>query len=385
MKALGEPTIRSSYDISENLQNRTIVATDPLIRSGLVQSEQILPGLCTEPLPKLAITVSEELKETARMLVRKKYEFDRFARKLGGANLISGLWGSYGEPLDGTDFFRKLFPFAPVWNSEGEPLACIVPVEYTFGCSWRWRKEHLNSKEIEKCLQRVTSHENANRYGYNSAQYMWIEPLGLILANEGKNRVDFIREMLEKTSVEGIPASVNRYDYPRADRISLYEVDANGREEVWAVLDRRYVERLQFPDWTLPVLSAYGVRSGGKSWPNDFPGVAIIDAAFSCPSGAKGFLNSAIVDMAPIKRKNDKNNEIVRCSINEIEGLKMHWPFWITITACYVLCVVLLSLLPPSWTLVHNFLCGAVGAGLGVMAMTSLRAFKMKFGCLRSR
>ncbi len=111
----------------------------------------------------------------------------------------------------------------------------------------------------------VTKHQHFSKR-IRSTSYTCIPELGLFLPDEGKNRVNFCRHH----NINAIPARVYIHNYPKADRIKLYVKEETAGRDVLAVLDNRYVQKVDHYAFALPVLQAYGVIVSRK-WPSDLP------------------------------------------------------------------------------------------------------------------
>lgn len=310
-----------------------------------------LQSLSLQPLPSIE---APALRDAVRHLVGQKYLLDQIA---DGRIALPGTLstGGYG-PHEPICFFSLLFPFVPTWNRIGEKFPALVPTAQTFGCSWRWRGRHLSSEERAITLEKVIGPENATRAHRERAEYFWIRPLGLVLPHEGKNRVDFVREMYG----ELIPALVATYDYPSADRMKYFRVQVNGRLEYWAVLDERWVQRMGHPEWVVPVLEAYGVIEG-SGWPDAYCDVAEVALSFGTPSQNPDFLGEEMVDLEAVKAKRDHLSEVVPCAVVDIKSFDIAPKVWIFCIASCLICMGGLLLLPASWG--NALLLAGIGAG----------------------
>lgn len=271
-----------------------------------------MQSTCNE-LERIDISLSDGLRSTAESFVQCKYELDRIIYGYNAPCLQSELTtGAF--PLEGTSFFRKVFPFTSSWGEGGAYLA-LVPTSLTLGCSWRWRGQHLSEHERHNYLSLFTS-PSADSVSHHTA-YLWVRPLGLVLPSEGKNRVDFLRE----ENVAWFPASVTECDYPEPKRIVVYTVNVHGQNQYWAVLDGRWVERVVHKDWAFPVLRAYGV-SVEQCWPSNFPAVNDVAAGFDRRDfHSKSWDDNTSVDLDKIVKENTSNNTLVACSYMELRGV----------------------------------------------------------------
>lgn len=235
----------------------------------------------------------DELAKAARELVGLKYHIDLKGRThsetispdLHGCSTC-GEWG----PYFGHDFFCNIIPFLPDW--EVQPIQnLLVPTLYTFGCSWRWWPDRYTNKDD---FHGINEHI-FSRYGLEATRYTFIPQLGLFLAGEGMNRVNFCRQH----DIEHIPARVFTHNYPEPNRISIYELHIAGGLDVWAVLDDRYVQKIGHYDYALPLLKAYGVSVHVK-WPILWPSISeLLDNEMDCREISA--FNRDVIDMESVK------------------------------------------------------------------------------------
>jgi hypothetical protein len=162
------------------------------------------------------------------------------------------------------DFVRTVIPFLGEAPTNG--VSAWVPIDLVVGDSHKWSYDSIKEIEREPCRAFFVHPDRAEYGNKNCAEYELIDGLGIVVSQEGKNRVRFLAAMGERL----IPAYVSRRDYPAAERIHTYDVDVGDRTETWAVLDNRQLRRLPAPGLVQPLLRAYGVRHSNK-WPREFP------------------------------------------------------------------------------------------------------------------
>nr|WP_295784082.1 hypothetical protein [Rhodoferax sp.] len=300
-----------------------------------------------EALQHLPSAVSDRLRSAAKQFVKSKYLLDKAIAIEGGKCLAGELSGSQGSPDVGTSFFLSVFPFAYGWKFKGAKFSTLVQTELTLGCSWKWRGRELTPEERKARLEFFTTLEPQVRIrAGQEATYFWIRSLGLLLPNEGKNRVDFLRE----EGIESIPALVAEVEYPDPDRIVLYQVKAAGRQECWAVLDGRWVQRVPHPSWAKPLLDAYGVQEEQR-WPLAFPQIDEVLKGFERPSGHPDFASEDIVDLEQIASSIVRKQEIVLCSLMEIRSIRIRSMssvfYWLGALTASLVCMFFL---PKEWT-----------------------------------
>lgn len=332
----------------------------------------------------LELNVPVRVAEAARALVRNKFLADKAVAELGASMLAGDLHdGGYG-PAQPWDFMHRVVPFMCQTQALGQGFQALVPTQNTLGCSWKWRARSLD-EEVAKRLERTLADGDAYFKGaVNEASYFWVEPLGLLAPIEGKNRVDFMREK----GVEFFPAQVTPKSYPEPQRLKLYRVTRNGYEQLWAVLDGRWLQRVDHPSWTVPMLEAYGVET--CRWPREFPTESAVHLTLfqlpweSAPLCRPDAMDEGIIDLQAVAAKLDLDDEAVVASVLDLDGVKIDPRVWIASVAGAVVSVTTLGLMPDGWTdarLVAAMLFGG-SIVLGVFPM--LRPLVVKRGALKS-
>lgn len=207
---------------------------------------------------------SKQILVCAKRLVDLKFEIDTKGRT-NPQSIPSDLhgfahYGDYG-PFFGLDFLSSILPFLPREYS-GEKRTMNVPTDLILGCSWnKWPDPNISNEEKEEVLTYINS-----AHGIVDTFYGHIPELGIYFAGEGKNRVNFCRYH----KIPHIPAKVMDMRYPEAHRIKIYTLNLAGGQDVWAVLDDRYLQKVSHYAYALPILRAYGVLTLDK-WPEDVP------------------------------------------------------------------------------------------------------------------
>ncbi len=307
---------------------------------------------------RLDIAISEELQSAIRTLIHNKYVLDKVIRSNRTIHLCGELDGDDGYgPLQAPDFFLRVFPFVPKFCGISDSFPTLVPTNQTMGCSWRWRAEHL-SEDMRRRYFELFTNPPPNSLRTHTG-YLWIRQLGLLLPSEGKNRVDFLREQ----NVDWYPAWVTECTYPAPSRLTLYSVKVFGQSECWAVLDRRWVQRVPHAKWSKPILRAYGV-SIVELWPHNFPSVRDVVAGFDRPDTHPEFMSQPMVDLDRIAADYAANNAVVTCSLIDLHGvlrLRSASLIWYWLGALTLSLLVVAYLLQPwNWSVVWTILAGAV-------------------------
>ncbi|CAK3354317.1 conserved hypothetical protein [Vibrio crassostreae] len=245
--------------------------------------------------------------------------------------------GEYG-PHFGSSFLSAILPFVPSCFSTSHSVVVNVPTAHVLGCSWRvWPNPSISMEDKNE----VVAYINSNS-GINDTLYTYIPELMIFAAEEGKNRVNFCRFH----NVEHIPAQVMIKNYPSADRIKIYALNAVDGLSVWATLDGRYVKKVSHYAYALPVFRAYGVEVLSE-WPEEFPSITELLQRGS--KRVNGFASEEEgVDMKAIREQllNDEitqksDEKLVKCSLFELD-LPLNRMLIITINLLLTWCVALL-------------------------------------------
>ena len=312
----------------------------------------------TTSLGAVVDNISSKLRDEIRLLVDAKYEVDELAcRSAAGRRLIEPFHdGAYG-PRIGASFFRTVFPFS---NLEpcGDSFSALAPVSQTIGASWRWTTSSVPENERPALLARLQDPARATAEGYDRAEFIWIKPLGLFLAHEGKNRVGFFRDM----GAQWIPAHVAPYDYPAADRLATYAAKHAHQTMYWAVLDGQLLAPINHPAWALPILRAYGVAEHHR-WPHEFPAVDVVTAALTERLVNPVSSRPAPLDLELVREKEEYESEEIPCSILDIDALSAPWFFLKVMFGVSIIAIMLICIMPADWSNLR--IAAGVVAGLG--------------------
>ncbi|EDT05910.1 hypothetical protein BamIOP4010DRAFT_0647 [Burkholderia ambifaria IOP40-10] len=309
-------------------------------------------------LDTVGAQISTKLREEIQQLVDAKYDVDELAcHSLAGRRLTEPFHdGAYG-PRIGTSFFRTVFPFSDL-EPCGDAFSALVPVSQTIGASWRWTTSSVPENERPALLASFQDPIRATSEGYERAEFVWIKPLGLFLAHEGKNRVGFFRDM----GAQWIPAHVAPYDYPAADRLAIYAATHAHKTVYWAVLDGRLLEPIDHPDWTLPVLRAYGVQEHHR-WPHEFPAVDVVIAALTARLVNPVSGRQAPLDLRLVREKEEYESEEIPCSLLDIGALSAPWLFLAVMFSVSIVAIMLVGIMPADWSNLR--IAAGIAAGLG--------------------
>ncbi|RTL34679.1 MAG: hypothetical protein EKK53_25540 [Burkholderiales bacterium] len=183
--------------------------------------------------------------------------------------------GDYACPPSVT--MATVLPFFDFGDIEETPARpAMVPVKHLVGSSWRWHEGSLPNDRIsvQATIDLFTS-ERCAKAGGLGAQVAMVAPIGMFyVAGEGKNRVAF----LARQGVEFMPCTLHERSYPAADRLRIVTV-REGPMRCWlCVLDDEFVVTIPYPEFTLPILRAYGVQETG--WLDSYPMQATVMSSF---------------------------------------------------------------------------------------------------------
>lgn len=240
-----------------------------------------------------------------------------------------------------------------------------VPTSNTIGCSWRWRRKHLNASEAQRVVGELNDADALGNGTLNPTSYSWIKPLGLIAPHEGKNRVHFFRD----EGIDFIPAKIYERDYPAAERIEVFSIQENGFSTTWAVLDGRWVEKVEHPNWTLPLMRAYGAKTNA-AWPSHYPDVQqVVLAQFEAkrvtsPYGHPEFGNAEVVDLDTIRAIEAFQAEAQQVSVYDLKEVQVNPLLWVAGLPTFLACLILLGVVPAGWVdfrILLGIIAGAAG------------------------
>lgn len=158
--------------------------------------------------------------------------------------------------------------FAQQVENSATPRPARVPVASLIGSSHKWTENSIPaSTRSEEGWEEYFCSDK--RFWDHPADVTHIRQLGLFYVGlEGKNRVAF----LARRGVKSMPCLLKDSDYPSADRLQVIEV-WEGPLRTWlCILDGDLTCTISYPELSLPILDAYGVRRD-REWP--FPDVLV--------------------------------------------------------------------------------------------------------------
>lgn len=190
-----------------------------------------------------------------------------------------------------------------------------VPVRFTVGSSWRWHEARLphGVESVQAALDLFTGDQCAKAGGLG-AEVTLVRPLGVFyVAWEGKNRVAF----LARQGVEYMPCLLSERDYPAANRLRLVAV-REGPLCCWiCVLDGEYAVTIPYPEFTLPILRAYGVKQ--SAWSAEYPMLATVMNSFRLqPKDSDAAMRNGPAERVSLSHLKRREKEVAKADVEYI-------------------------------------------------------------------
>jgi hypothetical protein len=222
------------------------------------------------PTPNLALPILGE--QTNRQLASAVINLVDAKRALDGNgwSALSGILGGSlpgrlgSEPAWPSEIMRAVLPFIDL-TAAGAAVSALIPVAQTIGMNCKWSPRTVQAEKRDQLVEHLTDLRRASPEDFERSDTFWIRPFNLFLATEGKNRVSF----LAACGVELMPSLVCAVNYPRAERLRLFEAADGCEDRIVCVLDNEHVLPVRSPSWSLPLMRAYGVDV--ERWPREFP------------------------------------------------------------------------------------------------------------------
>lgn len=309
---------------------------------------------------------SSRVTNQVRDLVRLQDEMDDLLfKRLSGSGLgalIPKVLTTMGEnAIEGVALAQHALPFLNFDSNEHGPA--LVPVDRILGTSWRWRRLYSKDVRVDEMVTYFTDLARADPKDKDCARLTLVEPFGLYVAHEGKNRVRFLRN----AGSEMMAAMVWVQPYPAADRIRLYRSKILGQDVTWAVLDGRQACQLRLPEVTVPLLLAYGIDPVER-WPDHWPDPLRVARALEDASGHLCRRTSADIEAIQedllLEREEE---EFIDASILEMVDVRLRLKWWLgyfSLCAFAGLVLTLFAGVGPGLT------AGLVGSMLGLVVVT---------------
>lgn len=228
----------------------------------------------------------------------------------------------YSSSICGATLLDSVVPFLDRGDENAEVVgAAMVPLEVLLGDSWKWTTDCLDAEEQERLEGWLSHPDRADLNCENPAIYCAVPSLGVYWAHEGKNRVQFLRDR----GLTHVPGNLTLYAYPAPHRIELFTTRLLGREEVWAVLDRRWVQPIILPALGVSVLNEYGVAAAVR-WPENWPDAEVVAESMyrdASPGSARPFNCIDLLPLEARRRDERRGYENVEASIHQLDGFRL--------------------------------------------------------------
>ena len=186
-------------------------------------------------------------------------------RQMGGsliaATILNTDIGHASKGPSGWSFIQMIFPFISKSKAITKRYPAKVSPLDVLGWSSKWLPEHINPTDIDACVKKFQSQYEFE--GGVPPSYWWFRQLGLMVAQEGKNRVAFMRHHQQPY----IAAWVKEYEIPSPERLKILPPMSDDRicaDQWFLLLDGQELAYLQYPAISSWYLSMYGVEA--SSW-----------------------------------------------------------------------------------------------------------------------
>ncbi|EGO0724480.1 hypothetical protein ITJ98_004413 [Escherichia coli] len=327
------------------------------------------------PIDLDLVHLPEKLKKAAQEFVELKYQLDckgRYNPDYIPDDLYGMAHSGDYSSVSGWTFFINIMPFVPAEKNERQIK--YIPVEYTLGCSWRWWPEHAENDK-DKIIDFINNLEQAQ-----STSYTFISNLGIVLASEGKNRINFCRYH----GIPKIPGNVDEVKYPEAERIIIYKVDTYDdyfgckgiKSSYLAVLDDRYIQVIEHIDYALPLLREYGVNIANK-WPESFPELMDIDR-FAAGSLSEYAGRRKSIDMEKVNAYVKKEKEGEETQKLSILDMKIKNKLFVLSVSILLLIVCFILFVEFRDGYLAQLFCGLLGMSISIFIMMVMPVFIVK-------
>lgn len=278
--------------------------------------EQVLPH------PSEA-SLGQDSLDAARAIVDAQVAWGPLCRGYSAISVVPQHLVGYTRSISGDSLIRSVVPFlfhsARNFESYGPAR---VPIDRLLGDSHKWATANVKDDEMAALETWLIDPGRSIKSSENAAHYSLIAPLGIYCAHEGKNRVQFLRDR----GHSHVPAHLDVHTYPAPARLELFWTRLPGRSEVWAVLDRRWVQPILLPELGLRVLLAHGV-SAPSAWPSNWPEAHKVAAEIYCKSDRDERPTFVATDLYPLERRRKmkvlRREEVSAC-ILALEDVKLN-------------------------------------------------------------
>lgn len=318
----------------------------------------------------------------AANLATVKATLDLIRRQPGASSLLGQMhpeWGS-GASIAPGQFLAQVLPFHSHYKREslrsGARYAykTMVPTELVIGESWRWLPSDISTQDQNDVIAKAnidfagSTAENIQR---ECADYVYVRPIGVVVAAEGKNRVALFRQR----GISHIPAIVADEGYFPAERLKIYAT----RDAVLAVLDDRFVESMQVAAVAMPLLEAYGVVVE-REWPVAYPNLKRVMAALALGDCCDTF---PAVDLARLSEDEQFDSTPFNVPLIDIGSVIIPgWGYWKKLLLL-LLCLLCGTVATSRWSEVQGLFLLAMGGTGALLFAPFLSVWKCRGADLR--
>ncbi|CAB5670630.1 Uncharacterised protein [Delftia tsuruhatensis] len=330
----------------------------------------------TPPLDLTDLALPPRLAEVARGLCALKLHMDRQARSQVGQPFLDDWMDDQNTcAYHPNSLVQLVLPFVDWQPSPRQCLRAWVNPRHVIGASIKGLPEHVAPNQVPATIARY-----AQTFGTpDNAYYVWIKPLGLFYAHEGKHRVAFMRAHEQPA----IAAWVREASYPAAERLAIVR-PTDERDEWLAALDGRYLQVLRRPRTSCLLLQAYGVPTLG--W-RDVPHLPqehrvrqeIYRRKLHRPPRSTAAAE-LILDLASVHSQTGVPTEKRAWSVLDLPLYRCDWLRLGLLIAASLTLGMLLSLLDQPWGHSAGLLSMGLGCGL-ILSLKVMRFFEPKAFC----
>lgn len=326
-----------------------------------------------ETLKRHVAPVTSVAREAAADIVKTQVAWNNLLWEGKASGLISPHLIGYGRAICGATLLDSVVPFLHRGAAEADELGQVeVPLDVLLGDSWRWTTDCVDAADQDR-LESWLSHPDRSDLGArDAAVYCVVPALGIYWAHEGKNRVQFLRDR----GLSHVPANLSAYPYPAADRIKLFKQRVLGRDELWAVLDSRWVQPILISRLGTPVLREYGVPAASR-WPVNWPDARAVSEQMYRDVDPNATRPFNCVDLHPLearRREKERGYEQIEASIIELDGFRFKiGPLVALAIICVVLSIAGAAVGSATGGTISGFGFGALCTLFGLMALPLVR------------
>ncbi|MCA8205141.1 hypothetical protein LGM71_29310 [Burkholderia sp. AU33545] len=303
-------------------------------------------------------------------LCNLKLSMDRHARGLVGQPFLDDWMDSRNTcAYFGDSLLRLVLPFVDWEQNEQQYFRAYVNPRHVLGASIKGLPEHV---EADKVPEKIAGY--AGTFGSTSNScYIWVRPLGIFWAHEGKHRVAFMRAHDQPA----IATWVREASYPAAERLAIIE-PSDERDEWLVVLDGRHLQVLRRPRTSILLLQSYGVKTLHWRELSDAPDEHAVRSEIFKRRLHRNPNTTAeherTLDLQEVRDRLNVADEIVSRSIWDLKSNRFDWRRFSMWVATPLVLGIALSQFETEWTHGTSLLMLGLSAGLS-LAPSAIRFF----------